>query len=394
MAGELLGPAEILDIFPRDSDCNPLSVLAVCETDGLTNNYRLLKVDANGRLMVDTELTVAVDNLTIENVKVAGINQTAGVNQRYIKVFDDGRVDTRDLKNLQDSVLIYGHDGLTNTQISVDHKGHLSIVSAFDGLSIHVMAQDAITGNQVNIQSHTNQLGVALHDNQGNAYTALNPLPVDTEINVDIEALTYAKDSVEVYGHDGITNRRIKLGTDGKAQIQLYDQNGAAYTALNPLPVDTEIDVNIEPLAYTKDSVLIYGFDGVTSTRIATDAMGYVQISSTNGLTVMNHAKLTKTIATGSGVINTTTALTTDFRLDHISLHLSTPSSDGLTISLDSGDTAPYDTVLKSQALSSTTDLLWVPDYKLSFVSGDNIKVAFSNSTGSTFGLIIVTEEI
>jgi hypothetical protein len=65
--------------------------------------------DGKNALVVDTEMEFHADNVSINNVKNASTDQTAG-NVRYLKVDTNGRLDVRDLSSATDSVDVTATD--------------------------------------------------------------------------------------------------------------------------------------------------------------------------------------------------------------------------------------------------------------------------------------------
>ena len=134
----------------------------------------------------------------------------------------------------------------------------------------------------------------------------------------------------------------------------------------------------------------IVGQAGVAANRGAADALTQ-RVAQARDLTVTN--------ATGAGAIATTTAVSANWKLDHISVHLSAAptTSQDLSISIDANDGAAYDTILLKQDLSasSATDIVYKnPLGDLILESGDEIKVAYTNTDGVTYGLRVVGEKI
>ena len=133
----------------------------------------------------------------------------------------------------------------------------------------------------------------------------------------------------------------------------------------------------------------IVGQAGVAANRGTADALTQ-RVAQARDLSV--------TTATGAGAIATTTSVSANWKLNNITVHLSAAptTSQDLDISIDANDGAAYDTILLSQdlAASSATDLVYKPVGGLLLESGDEIKVAYTNSDGGTFGLRIVGEKI
>lgn len=105
------------------------------------------------------------------------------------------------------------------------------------------------------------------------------------------------------------------------------------------------------------------------------------------------------TVATGALAIALSTALTGQFRLREVTVHLNAvPTTSGdLTITLDAIDGAPYDTVLarRNMAAGQVVDYVYIPEGEgIVGVAGDQIAVAYANADLATYGVRIVTEAI
>jgi hypothetical protein len=95
-----------------------------------------------------------------------------------------------------------------------------------------------------------------------------------------------------------------------------------------------------------------------------------------------------RAFATGGGAINETINPACAFQLEHVKLHLSAAGGAGsLTVTVDAVQGAAYDVVLKTQDMTSVTDLVWSPERPLSFRNGDQLKVAWANDNTRTYGL-------
>jgi len=106
----------------------------------------------------------------------------------------------------------------------------------------------------------------------------------------------------------------------------------------------------------------------------------------------------TVTTATGAIAIDTTTALSGNFRLSSVTVHFDTApiSSELLTISVDAKDWNAYDNILYSvdPSVTSATDITYTPTNDLVFEEWDEIKVEFANTNTNTYGLRIVTQSL
>lgn len=112
--------------------------------------------------------------------------------------------------------------------------------------------------------------------------------------------------------------------------------------------------------------------------------------------------KVTRTItqsnATGAAAIALAVNPAAAFKLVSMSLHLSAAptTSQSLTVTLDSGKGAAYDTVLYSRDLSvgSVTDLYVEFGDNYVYASDDHIDVAYTNTDTRTYGIIVRTEAV
>lgn len=95
--------------------------------------------------------------------------------------------------------------------------------------------------------------------------------------------------------------------------------------------------------------------------------------------------------ATGSAAIAATVAPGKAWRLKAVRVHLSAAGgADNLTVQVDAGAGAVYDTVLLTQDMTSIVDLAWEEDHLLA--AGDRITVAWANGSARTYGLEVVYE--
>lgn len=124
--------------------------------------------------------------------------------------------------------------------------------------------------------------------------------------------------------------------------------------------------------------------------------------TDSHGALVVNASGTTSTgvivvTATGSSAINTTTSIGAEFRLLKVMVHFSAAptTSENLVVTCDSNAGAAYDTILDSvdPSSSSVADWVFAPVGETGkFVSGDEIKVTFTNTDTETYGLSIYYE--
>lgn len=147
--------------------------------------------------------------------------------------------------------------------------------------------------------------------------------------------------------------------------------------------------------------VLIGGDDGTDIKNINVDATtGDVQVDLTAGSAVIGKVKNDPTFsaATGSSAIALAVNPSGAFRLLRVECHFSAAptTSENFTVTLDAGDGAAYDVLLRSEDPSATsaTDLVFTFGEGWEFETDDDIDVAFTNTDGATYGLRVVYELI
>lgn len=96
--------------------------------------------------------------------------------------------------------------------------------------------------------------------------------------------------------------------------------------------------------------------------------------------------------ATGAAAVSMTVAPGVAFQIEEIRVHLSAAGGavENLTITLDSGVGAAYDTVLLTQAMNAVTDLVWQPPRPYIFSRGDEIDIAYANTNTRTYGIEVI----
>jgi len=103
--------------------------------------------------------------------------------------------------------------------------------------------------------------------------------------------------------------------------------------------------------------------------------------------------KLTNIIdkSTAAVAINKTLKPGKPFALKEVRIHLSGAGGAGnLTITVSNSRSSAYNHVLKTQDMTSVTDLVWQPDNPMEFNEYDSIVVAWANASTRTYGLDIV----
>jgi hypothetical protein len=99
--------------------------------------------------------------------------------------------------------------------------------------------------------------------------------------------------------------------------------------------------------------------------------------------------------ATGSGALSVTVNTGTRTLVKELRLHLSAVGAGGnLTVTIDNGTNAVYDTVLLTQDMTSATDIHWQPTRPIELESGDKLIIAWANAGGKTYGLEVMYSNI
>ena len=95
--------------------------------------------------------------------------------------------------------------------------------------------------------------------------------------------------------------------------------------------------------------------------------------------------------ATGAAAIDLTIAPGGRFQIENIRVHLSAAGTAGdLTVTVDSGTAAAYDTVLLTQDMSSITNLNYIFTHPVKLEAGDEIDIAWANGSTRTYGIEVV----
>ena len=96
---------------------------------------------------------------------------------------------------------------------------------------------------------------------------------------------------------------------------------------------------------------------------------------------------------TGAAAVAIELAPGTQFRVIEVRGHLSAAGGAGnLTVTVDANAGAAYDTVLKTQDMTSVTDLMYQPDTPFYLDADDKILIAWENASARTYGITIVYE--
>jgi len=182
---------------------------------------------------------------------------------------------------------------------------------------------------------------------------------------------------------------------------------GAINTAVGGLALES--GGNLAALKSTVDSMsttigsidTAVGSIGVTLTAISSQ-LDISQSELKNELVdAINASRPTPVVTAGTGdeAIAVSYAPGKSFWLDAVTVHFSAaPTTAGdLTVTLDAGDGAAYDTVLfrvDPSVDGGATDIVFTPTVPILCVEGDAIAVAYANTDGVTYGTRIVAREI
>ena len=95
---------------------------------------------------------------------------------------------------------------------------------------------------------------------------------------------------------------------------------------------------------------------------------------------------------TGAGAISGVQASPTgDWLLDEVRIHLQAASAaENFTVSIDAGRGYQWDAVLSVTAMNGLTDASYRPDTPRIGLDGDEIAIAYLNSLGIEYGLVII----
>jgi hypothetical protein len=89
-----------------------------------------------------------------------------------------------------------------------------------------------------------------------------------------------------------------------------------------------------------------------------------------------------------SGAISHTVNPGSAWQLEEIRVHLSAAGGAGdLTATIDNDAGEEYDTVILTEDMTSTADVLYAPERPLHFAAGDKLIIAYSNANNRTYGV-------
>ena len=94
------------------------------------------------------------------------------------------------------------------------------------------------------------------------------------------------------------------------------------------------------------------------------------------------------------GAMSFTTTIERRFKLEQIIFHSDVPITETINISLDSGNGASYDTLMRAKSLSNESNFTFVPEGQNNFYAGDEIKITCTNAnlTGTLYTIVKCSE--
>jgi hypothetical protein len=60
-----------------------------------------------------------------------------------------------------------------------------------------------------------------------------------------------------------------------------------------------------------------------------------------------------------------------------------------LTVTIDDGTAAAYDTLILTQDMTAVTDLFWAPERPIKLQATDAVDIAWANASTRTYGLTV-----
>jgi len=91
-----------------------------------------------------------------------------------------------------------------------------------------------------------------------------------------------------------------------------------------------------------------------------------------------------------AGALDAVTAIDFDTQVSYVSIKFSTPVSETVTLTIDSGEGANYDMVVEKASFTSRTNLFWQPLSPLYLKKGTELRVQCTNGggTGTAYAVI------
>jgi hypothetical protein len=178
-----------------------------------------------------------------------------------------------DLDHTEDSISVYGWDGVSNYQLRTDTSGHLQIDVLSSALPLGAAteatlasADSTLTLMNAKFVDGTDIGDVTVNNAAGGSAVNIqdggNSITVDA-VNLDIRDLAAGTDSIDSHLHDGGGTALTSTLVSGKQSLDVNVTSG----------INVEVDLN-----HTDDSVSVYGTDGAINRHLKTDADGHLQI--------------------------------------------------------------------------------------------------------------------
>jgi len=137
------------------------------------------------------------------------------------------------------------------------------------------------------------------------------------------------------------------------------------------------------------DGVQWVEWDGVLNVEIKnhnTDDRAY--ISPSHLLYVHESTDMTPVLATGAGAVAMEVNPGVAAKIEQMTLHLSAAGGAGnLTITIDKGAGAAYDTVILTLEMTTVEDYLWIPPRPVYLGATDHLDIAWANASSRTYGI-------
>ena len=183
---------------------------------------------------------------------------------------------------------------------------------------------------------------------------------------------------------------------------------GALQASVDEIQTTTgEIQTVVDDIktASQSSATSLGNFDALLSTRASESTLSAINTAVSelrdDLVDAINASRPTPVVTAGTGdeAIAVSYAPGKSFWLDAVTVHFSAaPTTAGdLTVTLDAGDGAAYDTVLFRVDPSTdggATDIVFTPTVPILCVVGDAIAVAYANTDGVTYGVRVVAREI
>jgi hypothetical protein len=316
-------------------------------------------IDNGGSITVDNAGTFAVQAAQsgVWSVGISGAVTVSATN-----------LDIRDLTATSDSIRIYA-----NTAKDGSGTNYVPIVDADGNLQIDVLSLPAITASNLDIRDLTSvsdsvsavQSGTW---NIGSVTTLPNitigSMPAVTATDLDIRDLTSVSDSVKV---EGGNTADVKVTLDS----EIVAVTGAFFQETQPVSIATMPSTPVTGTFWQETQPI----------------SGSVTVSGTVGTsTTLVRKESSQDLS--AGALNYTTDFAAKTKVLQVLLHASTTISETVNISFNSTTGANYDTVIKSETLSSAANIAWIPD-NFVLLSGDEVTVTCTNGGGT--GTVYVT---